>query len=196
MKTIRIKYALMLSVTLAILMSWAFLSWVNSDKPVYNSSSIVQSIDQISELSVVQYNYTTVIGLKQSKSLNNVEIPFTGKSFLATYDGEIKAGVQLAADILDHAVAEGSSVTLTLGKAEITNHSVDESSLVVYDQSKNIINQIEIEDYNNAIVEEKKNMEQKAIESGILEQAEERADVILRKLLLDMGYQEVKIVFE
>lgn len=196
MKTIKIKYALFMSLTLAILISWGFLAWVNTeDKLNYNSSSIIQSIEQISELSLVQYNYTTVIGLKANKSIGKVDIPLTGKSFLATYDGLIKAGVELPDNLLDQAEVQDKRIALKLPKAVITNHAVDESSLVVYDQSKNIINLIKIEDYNNAIVEEKKEMEQKAIESGILTQAEERAALMLKGLLANLGYTQVEITF-
>lgn len=195
MKKIRIKYALILSLTLTILSTWAILSWLNDDKPVYDSSSIVQSIEQISELSLVQYNYTTVIGLKQSKSLGNASIPFTEKSFLATFDGQIKAGVVLTPDIFESASKDNKSIKLTLPKAQINSHSIDEHSLIVYDQSRNIINQIKIEDYNNAIVEEKANMEAKALESGIIKQADERAALLIENMLRDMGYENIEIVF-
>lgn len=196
MKRIRIKYAIMMSLILSLVFTWGALSWLNQDRPTYNASSIVESIEEISELSLVQYNYTTVIGLKENKSLGKLEIPFTEKSFLATIDGQIKAGLNISAEILEEADMDNKKIKIRLPRAEIISHEVDESSLVVYDQSKNIINPFKIEDYNDAIAAEKKSMEAKAIESGILVQAEDRARELMRRTLEKVGYEEIEILIE
>lgn len=194
MKKIRIKYALILGLILGIAFAWGTVAWLNAGeaRPVYSSSSLLKSIEDISELSLVQYNYTTVIGLKESKNLGNIDLPFTEKSFLATFDGQIKAGVTLEADILENAVKENKSIIIELPKAKITDHTIDETSLLVYDQSKNIINQIRIEDYNNAIILEKESMEKKALDNGILNQAEDRAAILLREILENIGYEQIE----
>ena len=101
----------------------------------------------------------------------------------------------LTPDIFESASKDNKSIKLTLPKAQINSHSIDEHSLIVYDQSRNIINQIKIEDYNNAIVEEKANMEAKALESGIIKQADERAALLIENMLRDMGYENIEIVF-
>lgn len=160
------------------------------DTTQYNSSSIINRITSIQELSLIEYHYTSVIGLKSNKSIQEIPIPFTGKSFLATYDGVIKAGIDL----------EKSKVTITedaisviIPKARITNHIVDESTLIVYDESKNILNPIKIEDYNEALKLEKKNMEDKALKNGILSQAEEQAVTLINSILSDIEYEQIAV---
>lgn len=155
-----------------------------------DSSSIIERIANIQELSVIEYHYTSVIGLKSSKKFQEISIPFTGKSFLATYDGVIKAGIEM-----DEAVVktEEKKVYITIPKAKITNHTIDESSLVVYDESKNILNPIKIEDYNEALKSEKSSMEEKAKANGILTHAEERAVLLLRSLLTDLQFEDITV---
>lgn len=154
----------------------------------YDSSSIVERITNIQELSTVEYHYTSVIGLKSSKKFQDISLPFTGKSFLATYEGVIKAGIELDKARID---TVENKVHIRLPKAKITNHNIDESSLAVYDESKNILNPIKIEDYNEALRLEKSSMEEKAKSSGILLQAEERAILLTRSLLSDLPLEEV-----
>ncbi|MDO4720287.1 MAG: DUF4230 domain-containing protein [Peptostreptococcaceae bacterium] len=156
----------------------------------YDSSSIVERIADIQELSVIEYHYTSVIGLKSSKKFQEISLPFTGKSFLATYDGVIKAGIEM-----DEAVVkvEEKKVHITIPKAKITNHNIDENSLLVYDESKNILNPIKIEDYNEALRSEKSSMEEKAKANGILTHAEERAVLLLRSLLMDLQFEDITV---
>lgn len=194
MKTIRIKYALMLSVTLAIVLSWAFLAWVNQS-PSYDTRSVIERMESISELATMEYHYTAVLGLKEQKQLGTVSIPFTGKSFLATYDGSIKAGVALDAESIESVDAAERNVSIRLKGAKVLSHAVDESSLVVYDQSKNILNPIRIEDYNDAIIAQKQEMEAAAIERGLLKDAQAHAGLLLEHLFREMGYEQVEIVF-
>ena len=44
-------------------------------------------------------------------------------------------------------------------------------------------------------MEEKANMEARALESGIIKQADERAALLIENMLRDMGYENIEIVF-
>lgn len=196
MKKISVKYTILLSLIFAavfFLIALFFMpkDWKIREEKTYNASSIVEKISFIQELSLVEYHYTSVIGLKSNKKFQEMTLPFTEKSFLATYEGLIKAGIDLQPsdiEILD------KNIRLTLPRAKITQHSIDEKTLVIYDESRNILNPIKIEDYNEALKQEKETMEQKAVNSGILTQAEEQAALLLRAFLTEMGFETVEIL--
>lgn len=197
MKKISLRYTLFSGFVLACIFTLAFVLIFNyhavEEQSVYTASSIIQKILPIQEFSLVEYHYTSVIGLKSSKSLGELPLPFTQKFFLATYDGTIKAGIdmnQANIEILDN------KVSVILPKAKITNHNIDEQSLVVYDESKNILNPIKISDYNDALKQEKAAMEKKASENGILKQAEEKAKTLTESMLKDLNFEQVLVTIK
>lgn len=175
-----------------LLIAAIFVITRGEDQPVYDSSSVFERIQNIQELSLVQYNYTGVVGFQDNKTLADIDIPFTQKFFLVKFDGLIKSGINLQEIELD-INSETNSAVITLPEAEIMQNSIDERSLIVYDQSMNILNPIKIEDYNNAIAQEKNDMEKKAIENGILEQSKTQAEMLLTSLLTEIGFENVTI---
>lgn len=175
-----------------LLIAAIFVITRGEDQPVYDSSSVFERIQNIQELSLVQYNYTGVVGFQDNKTLADIDIPFTQKFFLVKFDGLIKSGINLQEIELD-INSETNSAVITLPEAEIMQNSIDERSLIVYDQSMNILNPIKIEDYNNAIAQEKDDMERKAIENGILEQSKTQAEMLLTSLLTEIGFENVTI---
>ncbi len=183
---------LLLLLTNIILIAAIFVITKGDDQPAYDSSSVFERIQQIQELSLVQYNYTGVVGFKDNKTLADIDIPFTKKYFLVKFDGLIKAGINLEEIKLD-IDEKTNSASVTLPKATIMQNSIDEKSLTVYDQSMNILNPIKIEDYNNAIADEKDMMEKKAIEKGILEQSNTQAKLLLTSLLTELGFETINI---
>lgn len=175
-----------------LLIAAIFVITRGEDQPVYDSSSVFERIQNIQELSLVQYNYTGVVGFQDNKTLADIDIPFTQKFFLVKFDGLIKSGINLQEIELD-INSETNSAVITLPEAEIMQNSIDERSLIVYDQSMNILNPIKIEDYNNAIAQEKDDMEKKAIENGILEQSKTQAEMLLTSLLTEIGFENITI---
>ena len=68
-------------------------------------------LTEIRELATVTYAYTNMAQFENSNDFYGVKIPFTTKSFILTYDGTIKAGVDLeAAEV----AISGDTVTVTL----------------------------------------------------------------------------------
>lgn len=144
------------------------------------STVVKEKILRINELSTVKYMYTNVGKFSQSNDFYGYEIPFTTKSFLITYDGTIKAGVDM--NNAEVSVTD-STVTLTLPAAKVLSHEIDEGSIEVYDETKNIFNPISVKDYTNFAATEKTKMEQKATSQGLLKEAAEKAKTNLSELL-------------
>lgn len=151
------------------------------EMPELDAVVIQNHIEQISELASAKYYYTNMARFEDAIEVNGVTIPFTSKRFIVSYDGTILAGIELS-DV-EVSVTE-TQVTVTLPEAKIMSHEIQEESLQVYDETKNIFNPIKIEDYNQFQMEQKEIMEAKAIENGLLIQAQERAALVIGELLM------------
>lgn len=60
------------------------------------STALTQKIRDINELAVSEYDYTKVGKFSNSLKFNGWTVPLTQKSFLITYEGKMKAGVDLS----------------------------------------------------------------------------------------------------
>lgn len=137
------------------------------------SAVVLQNkLTEISEYASLTYSYTNMAEFENSKDFYGVKLPFTTKGFIITYDGEIKAGVDLAkAEV----AVSGSKVKVNLPAAEILSHEIDEDSLEVFDETTSIFNPLKVTDYNTFNKEQKAKMEEKAAEKGILKEAGQKA---------------------
>jgi len=142
----------------------------------------------ISELASVTYSYTNMAQFKSSSEFYGMTVPFTTKSFILTYDGVIKAGVNLEqAEVR----VSGTSVTVILPAAQILSHEIEEDSVEVFDEKTSIFNPFTVEDFSAFQGDQKREMEEKALEKGLLIQAGEEAKCSVETLLsaaLPEGY--------
>ena len=65
-------------------------------KEEITSTALTQKIRDINELAVSEYDYTKVGKFSNSLKFNGWTVPLTQKSFLITYEGKLKAGVDLS----------------------------------------------------------------------------------------------------
>lgn len=153
------------------------------DEPVetITSSTIGGSFEQIAELSVEEYNFTNVGRYEnEGRKIYGLTVPLTGKHFLISYDGVVKAGIRdfTAVDVEIKDAAQ--KIVVTAPNVEITNSTIEPASVVVYDQSMNPLNQINVGDLTKFLSEEEKSAEEKAIQSGLMDRATKRAETLIK----------------
>lgn len=151
-----------------------------ASKPQITAVALKQQIMDINELSTVEYNYTTMGQFKDSADFYGLKIPLTTKGFIVSYDGVIKAGVDLAKAEID---IKETVITVALPKAKILAHQVDEESFQIYDEKSGLFNRISLQDYTRFQLEQKQTMEDKAIENGILEKAYDNAKTTVKNII-------------
>ena len=151
--------------------------------PEITSQLIIQKISGMSELATVRYLYTSVGKFESSSDFYGYTIPFTKKTFLLSYGGIIKAGVDLKAV---QAAVSPSAIVLTLPKAVILSHEVDYDSFQIFDETKNIFNPITLSDYAAFFSDERVKMETQAVDGGLLEEADAQAKESLRAFLTSL----------
>lgn len=141
---------------------------------------IGQQLREAAELVSVEYYYTNMGRFENQVDFYGWKVPFTTKSFIISYDGLIKAGVDL--NQLDIQVT-GKTVTILLPQSKIIAHEIPEDSIEVFDETHNIFNPIKISDYTGFTADQRVAIEARAIENGLLTRATEQARSTLTALL-------------
>ena len=144
-----------------------------------------QQLRTAQELVSVSYYYTNMARYENQLDFYGWKVPFTTKTFIVSYDGIIKAGVDLskAAVEVDEA---GRRITVTLPDSRILSHEIPEDSIEVFDESDNVFNRISITDYTSFTGDQKKIVEQRAADNGLLTGADEKAAEAVDALLRHM----------
>ena len=173
-----LKRKLILTVILAVFILAIFLFGVawggKKTSPIITSDLLGQQLRSAQELVSVEYHYTNMGKFENQVDFYGWKVPFTGKSFLVSYDGRIKAGVDLA-DVQVNVSEAAHTITVTLPESEVLSHEIPEDSIEVFDETHNIFNPITISDYTGFAQDQKVAVEQKAIDNGLLTGATEKA---------------------
>lgn len=150
------------------------------ETPRLDAVVLENRLTDIQELSTVTYAYTNMAQFESSNDFYGVTLPFTTKSFILTYDGTIKAGIDLAAASVD---VDGSSVTVTLPQAKILSHEIDADSVEIFNEKTALFNPFTVEDFTAFQSDQKSAMEDRALARGLLTEAQTRAESGVRQLL-------------
>ena len=149
-------------------------------EPQITSDLLASRLRSVQELVTVSYYYTNMGRFENQVDFYGWKVPFTTKSFIVSYDGVIKAGVDL--EKLQVSIGDGE-VTVTLPESRIISHEIPEDSLEVFDESDNLFNHITIEDYTAFTQDQKAAMEQRAVDGGLLDRANQEARTAVDSLL-------------
>lgn len=155
------------------------------------------TIRGIGELATVEYLYTDAGKFSDPKQLFGHDIPFTTKSFIAKWDGTIKAGVDVN-EITTNVDEDRKEIIIYIPKARIMSHEIHDETIETLDEKDGLFNPIEIADVREFDAISKEAMEKRVIENGLLDRAYENAKVIIRKLVENDLTEEMEytIVFE
>lgn len=191
MKKIQISQTLkniIVIVVIAVVFFFVGKVWPSGEEPTAITSDLLsQQIQGISELASVEYNYTNMGKYENQASFYGWKVPFTTKSFILSYDGKIKAGIDMS---LVEVHMSGKNINISIPEAKILSHEIDEKSIEVFDETKNIFNQISITDYNQFAIDQKESMENKAKEKGLLEEAQNKAQETIKTFVESMYSSE------
>lgn len=157
-------------------------------EPQITGDLLASQLRSVQELVTVSYYYTNMGRFENQVDFYGWKVPFTTKSFIVSYDGVIKAGVDL--EKLQVSIGDGE-VTVTLPESRIISHEIPEDSLEVFDESDNLFNHITIEDYTAFTRDQKSAMEQRAVDGGLLDRVNQEARTAVDSLLRIMpGLEE------
>lgn len=183
-RRLRLRHKLLLALALAAALGVSFFLGIAATRgeaqPQITTDLISQRLAGVQELATVEYFYTNMGRFENQLDFYGWAVPLTRKSFIVSYDGTVKAGV----DLTDMSVTvNGTTVTVTLPQAKILSHEIPEDSIEIFDETHNIFNPIQISDYTGFTRDQKSDVEARAVENGLLEEASRRARSAVEQLL-------------
>ncbi|EDP24481.1 DUF4230 domain-containing protein [Parvimonas micra] len=174
-----------------------FLFKTDNGKPKITNETIGVQVKELKELATIQYKYKEIASREDWNTLFNIKLPFTKSSFIVSYTGILKLGIDLSETKVD--VDENSkTIKVTLPESKVLSNELDLKSLKVYDEKNSIFNPVKVKDYSEFTQSGKENAEKDARESGVFEQSKEVAKKIIIDLLNTTKEikENYKIVFE
>ncbi|MGL5711476.1 MAG: DUF4230 domain-containing protein [Paraclostridium sp.] len=182
---------IMIGVCSGILISSNFIF---SEKAPKDTSKVLNSIEEVVQVSTTKYTYSDIVTVTKEKSFKNIKIPFSEKSFIIKYNGIIKGGADFTEiKILDN---DRSSISLEVGELSIVDHYVDDENVYVYDIKNSIFNKVDVNEVLEELSKNKKQYEAKVIEEGFMEEVKSNTKKSLENSLINLGYEEVNITFK
>ncbi|MCL1907408.1 MAG: DUF4230 domain-containing protein [Propionibacteriaceae bacterium] len=184
--------ALLLVVVLA-------MGWVIFGKPLSNSETmkvgpITEEIVQNFKISSLSYRYSNVIYRESVKQIGGVDIPFTGAYLAVRYDGIMDIGIDGSRV---RVTTNNNEITITIPPAQILSHSLVPGTTEILFDKGGIANRNKIDDYTKLFEYEREQMELRAHQSGLLEQATVSVKDQLRDFLDSLpGLEDYTIVFQ
>lgn len=158
-------------------------SFIKDSVPVITSEQLKSELSSIRELVTQRYIYTNSDKFEKNQTwIFGWDRPFSEKSLLVTYDGTIKAGVDLN-DVQIDVDEEKHAIKVVLPPSKITSNEIPQETISVLQVKDGLFNEITLDDYNELISNQKLIMENKAVERGLLEEADTQAKSIVKDFL-------------
>lgn len=192
----KINKALILFTFLILLISGIyFISNKYKKESIYKDNiKVINTLSQVLDISTVKYNYSNIVEIKKDKSISNIKIPFTEKTFIIKYNGIINGGVK--PEDIEVVSNTGDEILIEINKCQILDHYIDDENIYVYDIKNSIFNKLDIQEALDEISNCKKEYEEKIISEGFMEEIQENTKVSIENILKGIGYKEVVINFK
>lgn len=152
---------------------------------IVDISLLNENIQSIGELAAFEYLYTDSVYSEDAKYINNFMLPLTTKWFVLKWDGTIKAGIDVK-QLKAEADEKNKVITLYVPEAKILSHEVDKNSFEVLNEKTNIFNPIEVGDVTDIIKVSMKSMEKRAVENGLLINADAEVKTLIKSFILSL----------
>ena len=173
------KVLLVLVIAVAALLVFTALGMTRT-----NVSSHVAELGlrNIGELSTQAGYFTSVQTIEKSRDVFGVTVPGTKSSYVYSYNGIVKAGVDFE-DIRLEVDEQKHVIHVYLPEFRITSAEIDPDSFVLYNDGSNLFTSLKLEDVNRSNAEMIRVTKETAIKNGILDSARDNAQVLIRGFL-------------
>lgn len=144
------------------------------DDTVYDTNIIANQINELSELTTLEYKYKNAAKAEQApqRILGKIDIPFTGNSMIVCYEGTVKIGTDLSKAVIK---VDGKSIDLELEPCQILSHEIDENSWEYLDTSSSVFNPLTPQDGDELRKSQKEIIEKGIVDEGLLDEADKKA---------------------
>jgi hypothetical protein len=157
---------------------------INVDQP-----TVVRQIQQLQRLETVSYTIDKIISGEQE----NPYLPkfLVGDRLLLVVHGEVIAGVNLAKLQPKDVTVNGKSISIRLPSAEIFTTRIDNGKTRVYSRDTGLFSSPDPNLETAVLQEAERQLQQAALQDGILKSADQNAKNTISSLLKGFGFSEV-----
>ncbi len=153
--------------------------------------TIVHEVRSLARLETIKYSLEKII---TAETRQGIFAWLVGDSLLFVAHGEVIAGVDLGKLSPEDLRLEDDVLFVTLPEAEIFVVAIDNQKSYVYDRDTGLFTHGEVDLETAARRAAEMEIEQSALDDGILDLAARNAESFLGRLFVDLGY--AKVVFE
>ena len=173
-------WAAVIILALAVAGLVAFIVIDRAGRAQVTGETLKSSFEEVAEFAVEDYSYSS-IGTYDGEKMHvlGVDVPWTEKSFIVTYRGEVKAGIKDMEAVEFDLDEDKQTVTVTAPKVEVLSSTIDQSSVEQYDQSITPFNQVQVRDVSEFMKGREDDGQKEAVKAGLLDRAEKRAEDLL-----------------
>lgn len=193
-KKIKISLILLAFIILGIVAYFSIYKYKNNQNIYKDTTKVINTINQVLDINTVKYNYSNVITVKKDKSINEIKIPFTEKSFVVKYDGIINAGVR--PENIKVLKNDGKDISIEVKKCEILDHYIDDENFYIYDIKNSIFNKLNVQEVIDDVNKYKKDYEKKLIQEGFMDEVKSNTKSSIENILKNIGYKNIEILFK
>jgi hypothetical protein len=159
---------------------------INVDQP-----TVVRQIQQLQRLETVSYTMDKIISGEHA----NAYLPkfLAGDRLLLVVHGEVVAGINLASVQPGDVRIEGQKVSINLPAAEVFSTRIDNAKTKVYSRDTGLFSSPDPNLESEVREEAERQLQQAALQDGILKTAGENARSTITGMLKGFGFHEVDI---
>lgn len=152
----------------------------------------VMKMRELSELGTVEYAVSKIILASDDQTWYKVG----DRKILFSCEARIKAGVDLSKLRVEDVKLEGDNVSISLPKAQLIYLNMDAEKIKEeYSDISWTRMSYSNQEKDELLVQGQRNIESYIPESGILEEAEKNATLLLKSWLKQAGFNEVEVFF-
>jgi len=159
---------------------------INVDQP-----TVVRQIQQLQRLETVKYTMDKIIG--GSKDSPYLPKFLVGDRLLLLVHGEVIAGVDLAKIQAGDIIVSGRKVSIRLPPAEVFTTRLDNARTRVYSRDTGLFSSADPNLETEVRQAGERQIEQAALQDGILKAADQNARNTVTSLLQGLGFSEISI---
>ena len=153
--------------------------------------TIIHEIQSIARLETIKFSVEKII---TGETRQGIFKWLVGDKLIFVAHGEVIAGIDMYKLDPEDLKVKGGKLFVTLPEAEIFVTDLDNEQSYVYDRVTGILTPGEVDLESETRRAAEIEIEQSALEDGILELAQQNAEYFLERLFRDLGYPEV--IFE
>jgi hypothetical protein len=154
--------------------------------------TVVHQIQQLQRLETVSYTMDKIISGEHA----NAYLPqfLAGDRLLLVVHGEVVGGINLAALQPSDVVIRGGKVSIHLPAAEVFSTRIDNARTKVYSRDTGLFTSPDPNLESEVRVEAERQLQQAALQDGILKTATDNARITISGMLQGLGFREVDIL--